>query len=851
MRYTHLLRVFVLLLLFRCAAVGQSSTPSLRIAPAPQWVEGLSQEPVEPGKPDQESNGQFLKLIETQINVVREETFVHVVKEITSTAGVQNGANLEFSWDPSFQEIALHQITIQRGSERMDRLDLKKFKVLQQETDLDRHIYNGTLSAVLFLEDVRVGDRIEYAYTVRGENPSLKGKYSNSLLMGFAVPIRHKRVRLVWPTGRELRYMGHGNAVKPELRNGSVREYVWDLHDVPGIMAEDQAPSWFPVYPWIQLSEFGNWSEVSEWATKLFATTNLNAPELKAQIQKLRSSGDSPEQTVQKALDFTQNEIRYLGIEFGPNSYRPSDPVAVLERRFGDCKDKAFLLCTLLRGLGFNASPVLVATGFRHTLSDLLPAPQDFDHVIVRVDVGRSSYWLDPTRSYQRGPISQRYLPDFGLGLVVGAGSAGLTAIPACIGGPAETTTLETFHLGGQKEIATLSVTTICKGFDAEWMRAILASGRERMAKSYLNDYAQRYPGIQPARPMEIQDPETADSLCLIHTYTIKNFWALSQDKNKYNCQFYPLGIETWIHRPSTAVRSMPLDLPFPRRRTVKTTIMLPREFKITNITNTIAGPASELRVKRGCEGRVVSLCYEYRAQTNCVPASLVGAHLNSLDQMENSLGYSLSWQSLDAIGSKSQVNWPILILSLVYAALVVTLATFAFWKHCAALSASAPSEPPPVDDKLVGLGGWLILVGFGLVISPFRLVLALQSSAGAFAVWKWNSLTHTDGMSYHPMWAPLLIFELLGQITMMVLTLFVLVSFWQKRRMFPKWYIVLLALNAVIVTGDVVGLGVIDKGSATAQAAHLKSVFQAAIACAIWIPYLRTSRRVKLTFVQ
>src|SRR5947208_1300501 len=120
MRYTPLVRAFTLLLLFWDAALGQSSTPSLRIAPAPQWVEGLGQEPVEPGKPDLESNGQFLKLIDTQINAVREETFVHVVKEITTTAGVQNGANLEFSWDPSFQEIALHQITIQRGSERMD-----------------------------------------------------------------------------------------------------------------------------------------------------------------------------------------------------------------------------------------------------------------------------------------------------------------------------------------------------------------------------------------------------------------------------------------------------------------------------------------------------------------------------------------------------------------------------------------------------------------------------------------------------------------------------------------------------------------------------------------------------------
>ncbi len=854
MRYSAVVRALSLLLFLRCVALGQTSIPNLKAAPAPDWVETLDPEPAQSGKPDQDSPGQVLTLIDTQINAARSETFVHVVKDITTTAGVQSGANLEFSWDPSFQELTLHQIKIQRGSERMDRLDLKKLKILQQEADLDRQIYNGTLSAVLFLEDVRVGDRIDYACTVRGENPSLKGKYSNSLLTASSVPMRHKRMRVLWPADRELRFKAHGNAVKPEVRSkGNVKEYIWDLHEVPAVVAEDQTPSWFPVYPWVQLSEFANWNEVSQWATGLFATTNLDASELKEQFASLRTDGASREQTVQKALEFTQNQIRYLGIEFGPNSYRPSDPVAVLRRRFGDCKDKAFLLCTLLRGLGFDAAPVLVATGFRHTLADLLPAPQDFDHVIVRVHFDRSSYWLDPTRPYQRGPISQRCLPDYRFGLVLGRDETGLTPIPACIGGPAETTTLETFHLGYQKSAASLSVTTTCRGFDAEWMRAVLASGRDRLTRSYLNDYAQRYPGIQTARPMDIQDSETADTLTLIHTYNITNFWTLSEDKNKYNCQFYPLGIHSWLLRPSTPVRSMPMELSYPRRRSVQTTIMLPREFKLTSLTNTIAGPGAALRVKRGYQGRVVSLNYEYRALTNFVPASLAAAHLNSLDQMESALTYSLSWQNMDAIRIQSQVNWPILILSLAYTALLLTIAAFAYRKHCAALSASASPAPPPFDDKLVGLGGWLILVGFGLVMSPIRLVLGLQSSVGAFALWKWNALTHSDGMSYHPMWAPLLILELLGHVTVIILSLFVLVGFCKKRRVFPTWYIVLLALSAFFVLGDVFGLIIVEKGpgTATTQAAHFRSFMQVAVRCAVWIPYMRTSRRVKLTFVR
>jgi hypothetical protein len=63
---------------------------------------------------------------------------------------------------------------------------------------------------------------------------------------------------------------------------------------------------------------------------------------------------------------------------------------------------------------------------------------------------------------------------------------------------------------------------------------------------------------------------------------------------------------------------------------------------------------------------------------------------------------------------------------------------------------------------------------------------------------------------------------------------------------MFPKWYIVLLALSAFFVLGDIFGLIVVEKGPTTAatQAARARNLLQVAVGCAIW-------GRVRLTFVQ
>ena len=45
-----------------------------------------------------------------------------------------------------------------------------------------------------------------------------------------------------------------------------------------------------------------------------------------------------------------------------PDHCGPSAPDAVYARRWGDCKEKALLMVTMLRALGIEASPALVNT---------------------------------------------------------------------------------------------------------------------------------------------------------------------------------------------------------------------------------------------------------------------------------------------------------------------------------------------------------------------------------------------------------------------------------------------------------------------------------------------------------
>ena len=102
-----------------------------------------------------------------------------------------------------------------------------------------------------------------------------------------------------------------------------------------------------------------------------------------------------------------QAEIRYFSVSLGESSHRPAAPSLVLRRRYGDCKDKSLLLIALLRALGIESHPVLLAVGQPRGLDMALPSPQLFNHVIVQVRLGGQVHYLDPTRLGQHGPLGR------------------------------------------------------------------------------------------------------------------------------------------------------------------------------------------------------------------------------------------------------------------------------------------------------------------------------------------------------------------------------------------------------------------------------------------------------------
>ncbi len=624
---------------------GASESSAVRFGPPDSWVKPHFFNLQSSTSLLDSSADDHLLLLERQINAAKDETFVHTARQILTTEGVQNDATLKINFNPSCQSLTWHWARIWRGKEHLDRLDTNNVKIVQQERDLDQFVLNGEKTAILVLDDVRVGDIIDYAYSIKGVNPVFGAHFACAVPVQLDQPVDQLLTRVVWPKQRLLYAQTHGCSVQPAVIAGkNTVEYAWDFAQVPGFPLEDSLPEWCDPEPWVQLTDFKTWTAVDQWALALFRTTSPLSGELSRKIEEWKQI-PGQEQQILTALRFVQDDVRYFGIEIGASTEKPADPSVVFSRRFGDCKDKSLLFVTMLRALGIEAFPVLVnATGGR-AIENWRPSASAFDHCIAVVRCNGQMHWLDPTINYQRGPLSAHYLPNYGCGLIISPLTTGLTVIPQTTGLP-QTATTEYFRLGGKMQPAELKVVTVAEGRDADNLRAMFATTkRSDIEKSYTHFYSDLYPGIKMSAPIVVQDDEQQDKVQTTESYTIDNIWSRSDKDGTYSCQFYPATIAAFLRKPVDTFRKLPLAVNFPQHQILRTEVTLPGAWPFDADKKTISDPAVTFRRDYRCAGTKLVMEYEYQSLTDSVSPNRVSQYLKRLDQCSQSLGNTLTWR--------------------------------------------------------------------------------------------------------------------------------------------------------------------------------------------------------------
>lgn len=491
-----------------------------RYGPAPGWVKPLP--PATAAEARVATPGAKARrepLVDVQVQLAPRSgtaTYVHLQHEALDTSTLREVSEPQISFNPAYQKLVIHQLAVLRNGERLDRLKEARVELMRREQQLERQLIDGVRTALVVLSDVRVGDVVDVAYTLEGENPIFEGRYATLMQLASDAPVARLHLRIEAPPERRLQVRALASDVVPERFEEGGRQVIRVLRErVPAVPDESATPPWFKVYPALQVSEYGSWSEVDQWAQRLFATEPAAAG-IAAKAAELKAAGGTPEQQVAAALRFVQDEVRYFSASLGESSHRPKPAARTLAERLGDCKDKTLLLNSLLAVMGFDARPALVSMARNRGIAGYLPSHDQFDHVISRVKIGEAAYFLDPTMNGQGHSLEKRGYYRYGAALVVGLGEAG----PQPVQPPAFAQDALAFRqdwdfsqLARPPQLTTQFKAT---GLAAERWRANLAmAGLERLAESIGGAYVRLLPGLVSAGPAEVLDDRDANEWVL------------------------------------------------------------------------------------------------------------------------------------------------------------------------------------------------------------------------------------------------------------------------------------------------------------------------------------------------
>ncbi|TIO08861.1 MAG: DUF3857 domain-containing protein, partial [Mesorhizobium sp.] len=139
----------------------------VRKGPEAAWIRSVDAPAADPARADQIKNGISWLLADEQI-IHRDygyDDYSRTVYRIVDRPGLERGASIDLQFDPSKHKVTLNHLRIIRDGVVLDRLDDVKFDIFRQEKEAEKGVYDGWLTAHVNIDDVRVGDIVDYGET--------------------------------------------------------------------------------------------------------------------------------------------------------------------------------------------------------------------------------------------------------------------------------------------------------------------------------------------------------------------------------------------------------------------------------------------------------------------------------------------------------------------------------------------------------------------------------------------------------------------------------------------------------------------------------------------------------------
>ncbi len=539
--------------------------------------------------------------INTQNTAVFSE---HILVKILNERGKQAFSEVAISYDSTYDKVELEYARTIRPDGMVVPVGNRHIRDVSKY--LNFPLYSNVRARIISFPEVTEGCVIEYKYKIYRNQLINQDDFVLAYSLQELEPVIQANFKLVIPIKKPLCYKFLNTdynttqaKLEPETKEyPGYKEYLWEFRNMPAIIPEANMPPNSKINPIILISTFDSWQEIYDWWWNK-ALDKIQADRaIKQKVKELTQDKETTLEKVRAIYNFCAEDIRYVAVEYGQAGYEPHKAADIFFNKYGDCKDQAVLLITMLSEIGIQAYPVLIGTDEHLDLEEDFPSV-NFNHCIAAVKLNGDLIFLDPTcptcsfENLPGGDQQRRVLIFTGSGYKI------------------QTTPIYPALHNYLRKILKMQINPD-ETIRAE--RTVFTSGLydagQRIWLKYSSDDAisesikQAIQGISPASRLIKYDVQNLDDLnsnvVLSYSFSGREYWTKAG-----SLRILPQLALLDTSITAKQVRRYPLDLGMPSTRIVELDVILPRRFKLKYLPADFreSSPWLDLSVEYNIEG--------------------------------------------------------------------------------------------------------------------------------------------------------------------------------------------------------------------------------------------------------
>jgi hypothetical protein len=264
-------------------------------------------------------------------------------------------------------------------------------------------LYSDARLKAIVIPGADPGSTVGYEYSQKQRPNLLEEIFS----LSDGAPVLRSRVMVQIPSAWEMRPHWRNHPVVAPTIDGPGR-WTWEVKDLPALQAEPYMPSRSAVAPRLAVNLIpprtagltsSGWKEIGLWYHHLAQARRSVTPEIRQKVAEIAGEKSGQIDRIRMLSEFVQQRIRYVAIEIGIGGYQPHFAGEVLAGGYGDCKDKATLLASMLGETGTNAYYVLL-NATRGVVDESFPTTRLFNHAILAIELSP-----EQARKFEAGTV--------------------------------------------------------------------------------------------------------------------------------------------------------------------------------------------------------------------------------------------------------------------------------------------------------------------------------------------------------------------------------------------------------------------------------------------------------------